>query len=367
MKLYEIHLPDLTNQVALCPVQENHASLLALLRTSAPRALANIKLLTKVGGWSKAKRKVLNRDATVVSEDHQQWLRAQLEADGGQAATTFRRLAGLKLYLSVCELDTLLLVHDRQNDNPADFVQVKVQVENEFVDCELFNPRDHYIPTNERELLQSATNGYPVPTVDRLRIRPCAYSLDAMVDVGIFVDEAEGLDRLERALVQRRKFDVKDFDGTTEVMSMDQLDPGWNRFPFKLRRIFADWMNSSAGKSGARFCDHWYLDLRDHTEPRTSSGSSARHMHFTPQWTTSQKLAEIESGKGNDYTFVGNLEKLDRRVKVPFGWYFFMLHGNRVSDGAGKRMLRIVEDGIAVMPECDYQVLRQWVERRYGF
>lgn len=367
MKLYEIHLPGLAEHVALCPVQANHADLITLLRARGSDALAKLKLVAKEGGSSWVKRRVLNRDGSVVHEDHQQWLRAQLEADGGQAATTFRRLAGLKLLLSGCELETLYLVHDRQNDNPADFVQVKVHVENEFIDRELFNPQDYSIPTNERELIQSAVDGYPVPAADRLRIRPSAYCLDAIVDVGLFVDEAEGLDRLQRVRSRGRKFEVKDFDGTMEVLTMDQLDPGWDRFPFKLRRIFNDWMHSSAGKSGARFCDHWYVTLSDYTEPQSSSGPSARHMHLIPQWTTSLKLAQIESGKGNDYTFVGNLEKLDRRVKVPFGWYFFMLHGNRVSDGVGKRMLRIVEDGIAVMPECDYQVLSQWAERTYGF
>lgn len=90
-------------------------------------------------------------------------------------------------------------------------------------------------------------------------------------------------------------------------------------------------------------------------------------MHLIPQWTTAKKLAKVESNKGNDYTFVGNVEKLDQRVKVPFAWYFFMLHGNRVSDGVGKRMLQILENGTTVMPECDYQVLRQWRDRPYGF
>jgi hypothetical protein len=37
----------------------------------------------------------------------------------------------------------------------------------------------------------------------------------------------------------------------------------------------------------------------------------------------------------SDYAFHGKLETLDRRVKVPFGWYFHMLH-DRVHDWAGR-------------------------------
>lgn len=368
MKLYEINIEGLSEKVARCPVQDKHGALIALLRASGVDALADIKLVAKRGGASWAKRKVVNRDGSVVHDDHEQWLREQLEVDGGHATTTFRRLAGLKLFLSVCELESLYLVHDRHNDNPADFVQATVYVENEFVDMELFNQHPYSVPTNERDLIEAARDGYPVPAADRVRVHPSAYKLGEIVDVGLFLDEAEGLERLEREQERRQRYVLSDpMTGESEVRGIDQLDPGWDRYPSKFRRLFNDWMNTSAGKSGARFCDHWYVTLSDYTEPQNSRLAGKRYMHLIPQWTSAKKLAKVESNKGNDYTFVGNVEKLDQRVKVPFGWYFFMLHGNRVSDGAGKRMLEIVEAGRAVMQECDYQVLRQWRERPYGF
>ena len=368
MKLYNLQIPGLTEQVRQCPVQEKHKALIALLRSSASPALVDIKLVAVRSGSYWAKRKVVNRDGTVVHDDHEQWLRGQLEADGGHATATFRRLAGLRLFLSVCELESLYLVHDRQNDNASDFVQATVVVENEFVDKELFNPHPYSVPTNERELISAAEDGYAVPAVDRLRVRPTAYSLTQVVDVGLFLDEAEGLDRLERTEMRQQQYVLTDgWTGEKEVRSMDQLDPGWDRYPFKLRRLFDDWMNCSAGKSGSRFCDHWYVDVSDYTEPPNNRLAGKRYMYLIPQWTTAKKLAKVESHKGNDYTFVGNVEKLDQRVNVPFAWYFFMLHGNRVSDGVGKRMLQIVEAGTTVMPECDYQVLKQWCDRPYGF
>jgi hypothetical protein len=368
MKLYELDIEGLKEQVRLCPVQEKHGALIALLQRSASSVMPDAKLAAKRDGSWRAKRKVVTRDGTVVHNDHEQWLHQQLEADGGHAATTFRRVAALKLFLSVCELETLYLVHDRLNDNPADFVQATVLVENEFVDKELFNPKHYCVPSSEHDLVSAADDGYSVPAADRLRVRPCAYNLGSVVDVGLFVDEAEGLDRLERAAVRLQQYEMTDGStGEREVLSIDQLDPGWDRLPFKLRRLFNDWANSSAGKSGARFCDHWYVTLSDYTQPSTSRTAGHRDMHLIPQWTTTKKLAKVEGNKGNDYTFVGNLERLDQRVKVPFAWYFFMLHGNRVSDGVGKRMLQIAEAGTTVMPECDYQMLKNWRDRPYGF
>jgi hypothetical protein len=61
------------------------------------------------------------------------------------------------------------------------------------------------------------------------------------------------------------------------------------------------------------------------------------------------------------------LQTIDRRTRVPFGWYFWMLHGNRVHDWAGQRVLHAAEAGQIVLPEHDHQVLRRWVERPYGF
>lgn len=368
MKLYDLQIQGLSEQVRMCPVQEKHGALIALLRAGAPHALDGIKLVAKQDGSYWAKRKVVHRDGTVVHDDHEQWLREQLAADSGHAPTTFRRLAGLKLFLSVCELESLYLVHDRQNDNAADFVQATIVVENEFVDKELFNPHDWSIPKNERELIGASGDGYAVPADDRLRVRPTAYNLTQVVDVGLFLDEAEGLERLERTEIRKQQYLLQDeWTGEQEVQTIDQLDPGWDRYPFKLRRLFNDWMNSSAGKSGARFCDHWYVTVSDYTEPPSSRLAGKRYMHLIPQWTTAKRLSKVESNKGNDYTFAGNVEKLDQRVKVPFAWYFFMLHGNRVSDDVGKRMLQIAEAGITTMPECDYQVLRQWCDRPYGF
>ena len=80
-----------------------------------------------------------------------------------------------------------------------------------------------------------------------------------------------------------------------------------------------------------------------------------------------RKLAKLETRNLNDYQLFGKLQALDERVGVPFGWYFFMLHGNRVRSVAGERVLEAAEAGRIVLPEHDYRVLKNWARRAYSF
>jgi hypothetical protein len=139
-----------------------------------------------------------------------------------------------------------------------------------------------------------------------------------------------------------------------------EVDSGFGKFPCREQRLFEDWTLSSAGRSGARLSDHWALDIFD----RAHEGG--RHVGFVPLWAFARKLAEV--GRAPDIrTLYGKLQTIDRRTGVPFGWYFFMLHGNRVHDGAGRAILRAAEAGQLVLPEHDYQVLKRWHQRPYGF
>jgi len=105
------------------------------------------------------------------------------------------------------------------------------------------------------------------------------------------------------------------------------------------------------------------MQLSDWTDPTNKN----RALGLVPMWTFPQKIARIDASKGDTYTHFGKLQTLDRRVKVPFGWYFYMLHGNLVGDDSGKRVVADAEDGLIVLPEHDYRVLKAWREYGYGF
>jgi hypothetical protein len=120
---------------------------------------------------------------------------------------------------------------------------------------------------------------------------------------------------------------------------------------------------ASAGRSGEKLCDHWVLKFSDWTDPHTQH----RHLTLIPLWRFAQPLAEVRARRRDIYSFYGRLQTLDRRVGHPFAWYFYMLHGNRVHEAAGERVIEGPEAGLIVMEEHDYQVLRAWRARPYGF
>lgn len=366
-KLYNITIAGLEAAVEGCPYQPKHSKLLALMRSAEGLGGGALKLTrAREQGGSWIKRKLLTKEAEILHEDAREWVKEQLQQDGGDVAACYRRLSAQTLFVSKCELEELYFAVDRINDNPADFIQVCVYVENEYLDRALFSSSSWSKPTSENELLAEVGEGslaVHAAEAQRIRVRPTAYKLGAIVDVGLFVDEAEGLDRLEREATRKRRMQVTDMKtGATSMMSADELDPGWDALPFKMRRLFDDWRDSSAGRSGARFSDHWFVSLSDYL-----GYQNERSMNLIPQWTFPRKLAKVEARKGDEYDFTSSLDKLDRRVGVPFGWYFFMLHGNRVTDDAGLRMLKLAEADVIDLPEPDYQVLKRWQRRPYGF
>lgn len=51
---------------------------------------------------------------------------------------------------------------------------------------------------------------------------------------------------------------------------------------------------------------------------------------------------------------------MDQRIGVPFSWYFYTVHRNRVENWAGQQVIKAAEQGLLVLPECDYRVLKRW-------
>lgn len=215
-------------------------------------------------------------------------------------------------------------------------------------------------PRDLKDLLDMP--GYELAHDQRQRVRVPAYRLRRVIDVKAFVQEACSLELKRRDAFRQRRFTMQAGGQPDREVTPDEAFPGWDAAPVKWGRIFADWMISSAGRSGARLCDHWAMQLSDYTSPK-----GERSMSLIPLWTTTLKLAEVQGRKGNAYELFGKVEKLDARVKVPFAWYFFMLHGNRVDDTAARRVIEAAEAGHIVLPEHDYRILKAWEAHPYGF
>jgi hypothetical protein len=362
--LHLLNIPGLTNAVSAAPVSDKHLQLLRAVRQFEPLSNAQLATVQDYGGRL-VKRKVLSADGIVIHDNHQEWLRIELEADAGHAGTTRARLMGKGYLLSECKVRNLYLVHDRRGTSQSDFLQVEISIQDEFVDRELFTRhtwRD--APRDLRELVDAAEDGYTVDEAARRRLRPSRYELERIVDVARFVEEAEALEAPQRNAERERVYVVSDsYTGKDQKqVTMDDLSPGWDRFAGKSKRIFDDWAASSAGRSGARICEHWVMKTTDWTDDK-----GRRWLTLIPAWTFDKKMAKVECRKGSAYELFGKLEKIDQRTKAPFAWYFYMLHGNKVDDDAGKRILAAAEEGLIVLPEHDYRVLKAWRTNPYGY
>jgi hypothetical protein len=359
-KEYEIHVPGLAEVVASVTPDASHKQLVKALQRMP--GLEGIKLATtrgEDGGSSLSTRGVYAPDGTRLHDDHEVWFQQQVEADGGSVRATYARLQGKGYTLSTIFVTTLYLVVDHGGDE-SNFTQIEVWREHELMDRELLNCWD--VPRDLNQMVRNP-DGPELPAERRVPTRPARYRLRRVSNIARFLQMLEALETQRRDTVRQRQWVARDFDGEEELLTTAQLDPDFDRYPHRARRLFNDWAASSAGRSGARLCDHWIMTLLDWTNPKTRE----RSMDLTPQWTFGKRLAEVQARKGDVYSFFGKLQTLDRRVQVPFAWYFYMLHGNRVSSEAAERVLEAAEAGLIVLDECDYRVLKDWQRRPYGF
>lgn len=357
---YELDLPGLAEVVSSCAPAPGHKALVKALQQLP--GMAFVKLATtrgEDGGSYLHSRSVYGPDGSRLHEDHEVWLRAQVEADAGDFRSTYYRLQGKGYKLTKRHTATLYLVVDQGGDQ-MDFIQTEVWRIDERMDCELLSTWG--APSTVEELVREAA-GYALPEAQCVTVGAPYYVLRCAIDVAKFLKMLEELEESKRAALRRRRYRSTNDEGQEEILTHQQLDPHMDRFPHRARRLFNDWDASSAGRSGARLCDHWVMEFQDWTNP----SNGVRDMALVPSWTFDKKLAEVKARVGETHAFYGKLQTIDRRVKVPFGWYFYMLHGNRVHDESAHRVLKAAEDGLIVLPEHDYQVLRAWRERPYGF
>lgn len=350
----------LADLVAGCQPSPAHTN---LVRAVALRSeLRSTRLAHTEGGMWLARRSVVDLAGVVVADDHEAWLAAQVEADSGDAAVTHRRLKDAGFRLTKTDITHLYLAACDDTD-PAKFIQLEVRLEDERLDSELLDPLPWRTISNAADLIHSP--GDALVGEERKPVRPAAYRWLRAIDVEAWLATADALEQVRRDAFRQRRYTVTEWTGSEESRSIrtaDELFPGWDGAPPRHRRLFLDWERSSACRSGERLCDHWALKLTDYTAP-----SGERTMTLIPAWAFRRPIAKVDAAKGSDYEFYGRLEKLDRRVGVPFGWYFFALHGNRVEADAIERVIRAAESGTIVLPEHDYRVLKDWQSQPYGF
>lgn len=362
-KSYDLQIEGLEHAVSQTSPDKGHRGLVKRL-AGMPGLEGLVLATTRDEGSYLSRRLVVSATGDIVHEDHVAWLKQQVDADGGDFGATRRRLQPMGYQLSECRLSDIYLIQDRGGEQ-WNFSQIRCRLEHERLNRPLFSDYPLYKDFELKDLndlVRDAEAGWEYPAERQTQIRPPCYRLVAAFDFAEFMREMDRNDALQREAARRRRFSMSTNGGPAEVVTYDRLDPGWERYPHKARRMFEDWSKSSAGLSGARLCSSWAAQISDGLD-----NDGVRWMSYIPLWTFERKLAKIDARNGGVYELYGKLEKLDQRLGVPFSWYFYMLHGNRVTDEAGHRVIQAAEEGLIVLPEPDYQVLRRWRDRIYGF
>jgi hypothetical protein len=200
--------------------------------------------------------------------------------------------------------------------------------------------------------------------IERRSLGTPRYRLEQVIDMQHFITIGNAAyEARRRADGDRRWMETNSATGEQRVVTARELTPGYDQVRWESRRFFEDWAASSPGRAGERACLRWAFNTSDYTDPK-----GVRYMSFVPQWGHTRKIAELKNtGKLDVYSLYGKLTQLDERVGYRFAWYFYGLHGNLVKSGQMQRVLEAAEDGLIVLPEHDYQVLRAWHAAPYGF
>lgn len=364
---YLIDIPGLTDTVAAVPADPADTRHQALLRAvRAVPGLETAEYATSRGGFSLVQHKVFDAGGALVHDDHRAWLAQEYVNDGARAGVTHQRLLAAGLRLAETEITKLYLVVDRGGAE-ENFLQLEVEMLTERLSHRLVGDWG-LAPRDVRELVEEA-RGPMLPPEEQTVVGKPYFQLHRVIDMARFLEVIDAAAGLERERARAMRFTVSDSTPNADakpperVVSYGELDPGFDKYPAKGRRLFKDWAASSAGQSGQRLCRHWVMDISDAHD----KASSERWVSLVPMWTYGKKLAQVESRKGSAHALYDKLLSIDRRTGAPFAWFFYMLHGNRVHEGAAYRVLEAAEAGQLELPERDYQVLRRWRDREYGF
>jgi hypothetical protein len=359
----EYHVPagvadELRSACASATWSRNPAELLKGLK-----AVAGFELLrpsVAQDHFSENPGRILDGKRTVAAS-YRDWAREQLAAHGGDARAVWSEHAA-KAWTLTWTSRVVRHYWLQTGPHPWNGIQLTISVVEEFPGGLVFRPEPSEAPRDREELL----NPHESRKQDTLALGPGRYNLEAAIDMEAFYRLGQRLhaEALERC-AQRRVI-VRSHNGETSETTWGKVAPEGFRYMWRVQRWFEDWEFSSAGRSGAVAGHHWAFQLSDWDPGAAGPG---RVLDFVPMWSHTARVARIENvHRLTDEALLGKLLALDNRTGgVPFGWYFYMLHGNLVSDIAAHRVLRAANEGAIELPAHDLQVLNTWAKSMYGF
>jgi hypothetical protein len=361
-----LNAAELTN---LCPgvsYEAGHAGLLANLQTRYPEA--HLRLVAVRDGWTHDGGRLLTPGGEEVASDWLQWVEGKYAASGQNARLVWEQFREQGLLITETEGMSLYLAVPF-GSAPDAFQQLEIIATREVIKGHLFQQEPYNAPEDLLDLR------YPIFYSDfaKQEITPWRYSFERLTNIRRFlrdlVENHQERLQVDLPVMQQRtihRVTLNDDAVVSETIPFLDLFPDLlDQAPHGLR-FFQDWEQSSAGRSGHRLCEHWFLRLLDYTDHKGCCVKS-----LIPQWADSDgglELPKIESGEESSvFAVMADLERFDAQTGYPFSWYFYLLHGNRVEHRVGHVVARGLREGRVGLPECDELVLLRWDEHPYGF
>jgi hypothetical protein len=324
---------------------------------------------------------IVDQTLTRVADKASSWIRQRVAEAGGDYLSVWRQFKGAPSLLRTAFRGGTVWVVAPLGEGAADYVQLAVDQLQEVVLGPLIDGADWWRPDGIDDLL----DGPVAASIDPKPIGGLRYRLRQAVHAGNFVAKLAAAERQRRMefladnvlheqcpsagrpgtiaviATHRVRRGIVVTPGYREVEITEQ-DPEYLSRKMPIERFYADWSASSAGRLANHLFDHWAVRFSDHED------GGGRHLHGIPVWLTRKTLPKIETKPGQTvFALMDRLQRLDERVGCTFGWYFFMLHGNRIGPSVGDRVVEAVEDGMITLPRWDRDVLKQWKAEPYSF
>lgn len=363
---------------AICiraPYRDDHSHLLSALLDRYPGQ--EFIQVAERGVWSSVEKGLCTAGGDVIANSFRSWVSSQYDAAGRNAKKVWDKYKDEGMVLTEWQGNTVYLAAPYGTE-PDAYLQIELEVKREVTWCYAFESDPWSEPDDLDDLLSPMSSSPP-----EQELQPPRYEMKRIVDVRRFVREMAAIYHAERQaklpemlnkVIRRIEIEGDPVNNigklTKHYLPRDipflDLYPDWPEWKHPCVRLFQDWQESSAGQNGHRFCRHWFLQVNDYTDK-----SGKRYMSAIPQWADGDggtELPEIhpdeeESPLATHDTLCG----FDRQAGYPFAWYFYMLHGNRISHNAGKIIVQGLNSSLFQLPACDEKVLLRWYERQYGF
>jgi hypothetical protein len=369
---------DLGSVIAAVEPDANHDALRRALTARWPavawRVAAPEDDFTMNGG-------IVDHALARVADNAASWLRQRIAEAAGDYLAVWRRYKVDPSLLRTEFRGSTVWVFAPLGPDTADYVQLAVDLVQEVVLGPLVDSADWRRPYDADELCA----GTGTASADPRPIGAPHYRLNRAVHAGRFLAELASVEHARRGAfvagnVLHAQLPRPGRPGTIAVSSTHRVprgtalqpgyraieiteeDPDYLTRAMPLERFYADWTASSAGRLGNQLVDHWAMRFSDYDDGR------GRQLHGVPIWLARQNLPRIEIQPGETvFALMDRLQRFDEELGCAMAWYFFMLHGNRLSSAVGELVADAVDDGVITLPSWDRDVLRQWKAAPYSF